>query len=378
VARDAIGMLLTYVGFMRPETTNDLEAALARLGPPSTPWARGIHAQYVEADGPTDRVQSVLRLTESDDRATALMGWQWAAVLAENLGDIDDAATYIRAALSALDEGTTPWQVATLHTQEAMLALQRGEHRAAAEHARVARPLLTRLRADDDAMTVGMVIALAAILEGDLESAARIIDEAGQDTQIVAFGGGAMLMAARAELALARGEWETGLAVYDEAVDAMRGVSFSGVPMSGLEPWVLVSLSTALAGHVRYGTTEKQAARAAELAAEILERLQSLLVHNTDFVDYPVTGMGFAVLGAFLLDRGGDAEAGVHLLALAHRYGYNHAYPVMAWEPMAELAETALPGRLDEVLTKYGDRRGRDLLAETVAVLQSVDLTFCG
>lgn len=378
VTRDAISMLLTYVGFMRSDDTDDLTVALARLGPPSSPWARCVYAMYVDAQGPGDRVRAVLAMTDSEDRATALMGWQWAAVLAENLGEIDDAATYLRAALSALDEGTTPWQVATLHMQEAMMALQRGEHRAAAEHARVAMPLLARLRADDDALHVSMVMALAAVAEGDLEAAARLIETVDQEAQIAAFGGGAMLMAARAELALAQGDWATGLSVYDEGVRAMRAISFAGVPLSGIEPWVLVSLSTALAGHVRFGTTPEQARRGADLAADVVGHLRSLLDSSTAFVDYPVTGMGLAALGAFLLARGHDSETGVQLLALAKRFGYNHAYPVMAWGPLADLAEQAAPGRLESVVTAYGDRRGQDLLAETAAVVDRVDLTSCG
>ena len=62
----------------------------------------------------------------------------------------------------------------------------------------------------------------------------------------------------------------------------------------------------------------------------------------------------------------------MRLLALAHGFGYNRWFPVVAWEPLAELAERSAPGRLAAVLEEYGERRGRDLRPEAERVLAAV------
>jgi tetratricopeptide (TPR) repeat protein len=305
------------------------------------------------------------------------LAWQWAAVFAENAGELDAARAYVGKALDAVDEATTTWQVATLHTQVAMLDLNGGLYDEAAHHARLAIPLLERLHADEDALAMRTSLALAALHEGDLEGAERVLAEAGEPTaQDVT--GGLVRLEVVAELMLARGDVPGALAAFWDAVRLMRRHRFPGVETNGQEPWILVALATALTAHVRYAASPDERHRTGELAEQTARTVAAVLAGPEVAVDYPVTGMGAAALGAWLVtERESDAavDAGVRLLALARAFGYNRWFPVMAWEPLRAGAEKAAPGRLDAVSSEYDERRGRDLRSEVVAVLAGAGVT---
>ena len=56
-------------------------------------------------------------------------------------------------------------------------------------------------------------------------------------------------------------------------------------------------------------------------------------------LDFPVTGMLLAAVGAWSPRARRGPEPAVRLLVLARRFSYNRTFPVMAWEPLAEAAE---------------------------------------
>jgi hypothetical protein len=340
-----------------------------------------IRAMFVDAEGPGGQLAAALALTDDPDPEASLVAWQWAAVLAENQGEPTAARTYAERALAQVDESTTTWQVATLHTQLAMLALGSGQHSFAAEHARVAVPLLERLHAAEDALTMRTTMALTALLEGDLDLAERVLAEAG-DPSAQDVTGRMVKFQVGAELSLAHGDTAAGLAAFREAVTAMREVRFPSVETSGLEPWILIAVGTALTAHVRFGVTAGDRREADELGALSLELLERLMVAPEGVLDYPVAGMGLASLATWLLARAPatpeTAEPGVRLLALAHRFGYNRWFPVMAWDALSAYAEAAAPGRLAQRLEEYADRPATELRPEAAAVLSGVAVTSSG
>ena len=57
---------------------------------------------------------------------------------------------------------------------------------------------------------------------------------------------------------------------------------------------------------------------------------------------------------------------------MAQRFSYNQTFPVMAWEPLAEMAERARPGRLAALLEEYDGRPGRALTGEVADLLAQV------
>jgi predicted ATPase len=373
VTLEALALLMVHVGFLRPEEVTDLAAMMERLGDPEQPWTRVIRTVFVGRGGPADdRAAAALTLVDDPDPATSVMAWQWAAVLAENQGEVDDARTYVEKALAGVDDSTTPWQVATLHTQLAMLEFNAGMHREGARHARIAVPLLERLHATDDATSMRISLALSALYDGDLGEAQRILDEVGEPETSDITG---LLVAqeVRAELLVARDEPDLALRAWRDAVDRMREVRFPGMETGAFGPWLLVPLGTALTGHVRFGRTEGHAQALEELARETTVAVEGLLAGPESAMDYPVTGIALAGLGAWQLTTpGGEPDTGVRLLALARAFGYNRWFPVMAWEPLESYAEAALPGLLESVTEEYAGRRGRDLRDEVSRVLARV------
>jgi hypothetical protein len=191
---------------------------------------------------------------------------------------------------------------------------------------------------------------------------------------------GLMIAQVRAELVLLGGDVEGGLAAFDRCLETARGWGFFDISTTGLEPWTLISLATDLAAHARFADAPARLARGAELAVETAALLSRFATVPDVAVDYPVTGMALAALGQWMLchEERPDVETAISLLALADGFGYNRWFPVMAWEPMAALADDVAPGRLAAVLEEYDDHRGRGLRSEAERVLGSLRLTSSG
>jgi hypothetical protein len=372
VTLEAMALLLVHVGFLRTEEVDELMVTMNRLGEPEQPWTRVICAVFAPGVEPADRAAAALSLVDDPDPAASLMAWQWAAVLAENQGEIDDARTYVEKALGAVDDTTTPWQVATLHTQLAMLDFNSGMHHDAARHAQVAVPLLERLHADDDATSMRVSIALAALHDGDLDEAERILDAVGEP-EAKDVTGGMVAREVRAEILLSRGETDIALRLWRDNVEAMRSLRFPGMESAGDEPWSVVALGTALTAHVRFAESPAQQQATQDLAHQTVAMVERLVGGSEAALDYPVTGIALAGLGAWQLTvDGGDRGSGARMLALARAFGYNRWFPVMDWEPLAAYADGAAPGRLASWTAAYDGRRGRDLRGEVSEALAAL------
>ncbi len=369
--QSALGILLGHMGFFQDRSLEGLTAAMARLGTPEDPWARATYAMFVESDSEETRIDSVLKVAETHEPATAILALQWAATLAENEGQIEPARRYTERALAAMDHDTTPWQRAMLHTQLALLAMQVGEPGTAREHAEIAWPLMERLHAHDDAAQLRAGMALGALQLGDVAECERLLEvlDAHQGSVL---GGRTAESATRAELLLAKGDVEAGLSAYVDTAVEMGAVRFPGMDVSGLEPWTIVGEAAALTAHVRYAETPAQLEQRDALAREVVHRGRRLLALSGTFLDFPVTGMLLAGLGGWVLERGVDPDLGVRLLALAHAFSYNRTFPVMAWEPLAGAAERVQPGLLAALLEEYDGRPGRELTGEVADLLGAV------
>ena len=208
--QDALSILISHMGFFADRDLEPMVVAMERLGQPKQPWARAIYAMFVEAESEGLRLETVLKVADSDEPATAMMALQWAANLAENEGDIDGAVSYTERALAATDEHTTPWQRGMLHTQMALLAMQVGDPVRARSHAEVAWPLLDRLHAHDDSVQLRAGMAMGALILGDVGECERILDEIAGVEQGQVLGGHTAESGTRAELALAKGDVERG------------------------------------------------------------------------------------------------------------------------------------------------------------------------
>jgi hypothetical protein len=348
-----------------------LVASLARWGEPRHPWAKVAYMLFVDEGVPgVPAAERVASLAEDGDTVTAQMALLWASLVSENTGDVALATRYAREGLE--HRPLTPYLEATLHAQLAQLAMVLGDHAGAAQHAEVAWPILVQLHADDDARAMRVGSAMLPLLQGDLAAAQRILDEVTDDGRESQLGSQMILLAARAELELARGDVQAGLRLFD---DAVASVAVDGLDFGGLSPWVLIAASGSLVARVRHGSTAADERRA-------LEMRDLLLTEGTDesspfgrpFQDFPLTGVLLAAVGAWALRYGSAAQHadGVRLLVIAERWAYNRSFPIMAWSALAELAEEACPGLLDEVSAEHADRPAEDLVEEARAVLDRV------
>jgi hypothetical protein len=313
------------------------------------------------------------RLADSEDRPTALAASQWLSVLYENAGHPVGAITAASRALALSTDADGPWAAAMPHTMLAQLTMQVGDRSTAVGHARAALPVMRRLGASDDEIQLRSLLALCAIADGRLADAKdelNRIEEVGEVS--TTFGGGAVRLVGRAELALASGDYVEGLRIHREAAARMRAMRLPGVALTGIEPWVLFGDSVALSAHARYAEGED----AAEGRALFLTcRENAIRAFGTPIqgFDYPAAGQLLFALGAWaLFRRAAPAESALRLLALAHRFAYNPRVPTMLWERIVPAAEETEAGRIDEFLVEYRDRQPADLLAEACRLAEEL------
>jgi predicted ATPase/DNA-binding SARP family transcriptional activator len=362
-------------------SSGPLRAILVRLGREAahSPHLSGLvrvlltyDAAEAEAE-PQDFPSRLGRLADSEDRPTALAASQWLSVLYENAGHPVGAIAAASRALALCTEDDGPWAAAMPHTMLAQLTMQVGDRAVAVGHARAALPVMRRLGASDDEIQLRSLLALCAIADGRLADAKdelNRIEEVGEVS--TTFGGGAVRLVGRAELALASGDYVEGLRIHREAAARMRAMRLPGVALTGLEPWVLFGDSVALSAHARYAEGADEAdGRALFLTC----RANAIRAFGTPIpgFDFPAAGQLLFALGAWaLFRRAAPAESALRLLALAHRFAYNPRVPTMLWERIVQAAEETEAGRIDELLIEYRDRQPADLLAEACRLAEEL------
>jgi len=364
VAQEAAALLVIHLSWLPGRPMDRLREALARWGEPREAWARAAWAMFVEGgDDPLGALESlVARTSDRTTRQTALM---WASLAAENTGDVPTAAAYAR---RGLEEGPTmPYLEASLLSQLAQLAMWSGDHHEAARYAELAWPMLVTLHAHDDARSLRLYTAMAPLLDGNDAECERILDEVDRMAGAGQVASRMVLLAGRAELALARGDVRGGLARYDAALDSVLQLP-PGQAMA-VTPWLLLAASGSLVAHVLHAADADAIARARVLRDLLVE--QSAAGGNLPYLDLPLNGVPVVAVGAWLTRFGTEAEQedGIRLLAIGDRWAYNRSLPAMAWSPMQAIAERARPGRLAVLREEYADRPGYDLVPEAQALM---------
>lgn len=342
-----------------------------RVGDPRVRAMATVLAGIDPADtaGSTARIEALALSAHREGASLALM---WSAHFRENAGDPEGALDAIRRALELCRREDGPWNAAQLRTMLASLYAQLGRHDEAAHHARLALPVLDLLGAHDDAMQVRAVLVLAALSVGDLGEAERCLAEVeAAEPRRSGLGGEAVVLSARAELALALGDVERGLDLYREAVARLLEISFPGSgPRTGLEPWALYGESTATAAFAQHGPRDGADGDGARLFVSLCAKAPRMLDPDRPLLDYPVAGLVLHGLGAWGLLRDALApQDAVRLLVLADRFAYPRAAPTLSGRRTAEAAERRAPGLADRIRAEYGARRGPELLAEARAAV---------
>ena len=375
-AQLVLSWLTVHLSWMPNRSIDRLRAALERWGVPDHPWARVAYTMFVEAerDGvPVDeRVADMAR--RSGDPVTAQMGMLWAGLVSENSGDIAKSAAYAREGLT--HPPLTPYLEGALHAQLAQLGMSVGDHESATRHADIAVPILRRLHADDDARSLQLIAFMNTLLDGDPDAAEAMLADLEGESVDARLSSQMGVAAARAELALARGDVSAGLRFFDEALTSVAPIE--GFEFNGISPWVLLAAAGSLVARVRYGSTPADRRRAVELRDLLAQHhLDHVADGELPYLDFPLNGVLVAAVGAWAAcEEDADVrEDGVHLLAIADRWAYNRSFPVMSWATLSGLTERKNPGRLDEAMAEYADRPPADLVEEARALLRRVGTT---
>jgi hypothetical protein len=368
-ARAAVAITLANTLMGNAANAGRLRDVLQRLAPDSGGDERvsGLARVLLEFD-PADADASARRLeqlADDDNRHTALTATQWLCHLRENAGDTAGAIDAARRALALALDDDGPWTAVTPRTMLAQLSMNMGDRAAAIEHASAVLPVLERLGASDDEIQLRALLALCAIADGRLADAE---DELGRldrvDHSRVTFGGDIFGQICRAELALVRGDYATGLRIHRECAVRMREIQLPGIPKTELEPWALFGESMALGAHAFYATGDDVAHGRALYLSCRASALRVLSAGGTQ-LDYPAVGLLLSALGTWgLLRRTVPAQDAIRLLALADRFCYIRTTPTMMRERIVPAAEEAAPGLLAELHAEYADRQPPDLLAE--------------
>ncbi|MDO0916939.1 BTAD domain-containing putative transcriptional regulator [Streptomyces sp. DT2A-34] len=158
-------------------------------------------------------------------------------------------------------------------------------------------------------------------------------------------------LGARAEMALARGDIETGLGLWRRTLDRLAHNAHSvpgGEPV--LEAWEPELQSVAVTAHARYGRADL----VAHLLAAFPDRLTGLLTRSPAVQPayFPLCGALLLALGTADLAKGDTG--GVRLIALAERFRYLRSFqPTMSSAGAREDAENADKAAYEDAVSTY-------------------------
>jgi predicted ATPase len=339
---DEVRASLTVAGtnelILRGQISEAVLDRLRALGPGQNPHVAPMVRVLLAGAESHGLVDRLVALGENPDPAVARVALLWVSHVYENLGDLPSSRTAATRALNLCDDSDGPWTRAALSAAVGGLAFQTGDLVEAERYARLALPDLWALGAHEDhAQTLG-ILAMIALHQGRLEESERIFDEvAAEDGGRTLFRGAMELMCGRAELLLARGETEAGLAAYDTALAAIieRGMPGGQAP-AAYAPWVMFARSALVAAFVRHG----RPARADR--DELMDGARTVAASAT-LIDVPVLGCALFALAVWELTFG-DRAAGAELLAYADRFAYNRMLPSLDWAWATSLARPARIG----------------------------------
>ncbi|MFI9489430.1 AfsR/SARP family transcriptional regulator [Promicromonospora sp. NPDC052451] len=325
--------------------------ALARL--------RRVLRDHGDAVGPRTRAVAsmllarepgaVLALRDSPDPLIAFLAHLVASQEAENGGRLDEALAGAERAYHLSEGIGDVASRAGAALFMATTAFGAGDTATAERWSPVARAGLTTIGADDALRQLDWVDLGTAIAAGDLAEAERIcrrVERAG-DGDRTGRGGDesrAVVLAGRAEILWARGDVAGCLDLYEQATGMFADLSGtshaaagSGDEPSPTAPWAVIVGS---AWVVRLADAGRLA-RAGQVA-DLVRRRAMVLYREwmRQTPDHPVLGTACLAVGAVLVadGSGGDAAAGLELLALAERMGSRQDFKALWREPLAAAA----------------------------------------
>lgn len=316
--------------------------------------------------------------------AEAVAGYRW-----ERAQETERATASARRTLAAVEALPVPWLRVLALARLGELHLQGERGAEALPLLRAAMAELDRLGDWSDMLGLRWGMVIGSLQAGDPDGAEHWLELAVRHRPADAVDLLTPELGARAEIALARGEVRTGLALWRRSVAMVTRAAEPPAELlaraaelpaellaRGAEPpagplpdpsWALELVAACVAAHARHGEPDRVAA----LAAGLPERLAELLDRPAALVEGPLAGALLLALGLAALDRGardGDPErtrAGVRLVVLAERFRCLRNFrPTMGSAEARAEAERADPGECRRAIAEYGAADRTALAAE--------------
>ncbi|SHF89864.1 ATP-binding protein [Streptoalloteichus hindustanus] len=304
-----------------------------------------------------------------------------ASYFLEQEGDPESALRAAERVLETAERHQLPMLRALAEIRVGILCTQVGRGERARRHLRSGLGVLEDFGAWSNVVQVRWALALADLHVGALDEAEHWVELTGLNQVEEPVAGLLPDLGVRAEIALARGETDTGLRLWRRAVERVRTTESQIFPADarGVRPWSLQEQAVAVVAHARHGRLD--------LVAEIVHDLpRTLSVMLTDPVaaptpylaELPICGALLMALAMIDLHSGasnGDERAvrsGARMVALAERFHFLRGYqPTMSATRAREEAEQADRSAYAEAVSAYADLGRDELIAAASAALRS-------
>jgi predicted ATPase/DNA-binding SARP family transcriptional activator len=349
---------------------------LRRLPPaPPDTFARAAQAVLNALSGtPEPDFATLQALGVSDQPLLAGMANYMASYAWEAAGDLEGALAAARRSVASFERRGGAWLRTGAHARIGELCLQVDEAGCADEalhHLNAALSVAEAYGAWSTANRLHEAMVLANLQRGALDEAERELKLTTPRPVDEPWDMSMFDTVARAEIALGRGDVDTGLRLWRSAADALRQRQGPGGDLSGLEPWAQQVQAMAVVAHARQGRLA--------LVAEITDLLPASLAALTADIGPPSdtpagAAQSLSVCGSLLLalamtdlDRArqaGDertARSAARMVALAERFGFQQGFaPSKSTAPARRAAQDADGPAYDEAVSSYA---GLDLQA---------------
>jgi predicted ATPase/DNA-binding SARP family transcriptional activator len=360
---------------------------LRRLPPaPPDTFARAAQAVLNALAGPPESVLAAIQtLGESDQPLVAGMANYVASFAWEEAGDTGGALAAARRSLAAFGRRGSAWLRAAAHSRIGELCLQVDEAGAGDEalrHLSAALSVAEAFGAWSTANRLREAIVGAHLQRGaydDAERELKLTTPHGADEpwEMSMFD-----TTMRAEIALGRGDVDTGLRLWRTAAATLRDTQRPGPggDLSRLDPWALQVQAIAVVAHAHHGRLGLMA----EITGELPAALSALTADPGPPPGTLDASYGLTVCGSLLLalamtdiDQGqraadaGLARSGARMIALAERIGLkNGLQPTMSAARARRAAQDADGPAYADAVSSYAGLDPEGLRAAARAALR--------
>jgi hypothetical protein len=335
--------------------------------------------------GPPEGLAAMQALGESDQPLVAGIANHVASYVWEEAGDLDRALAAARRSLAVFERRGSAWLRTAAHARIGELCLlvdEAGSADEALRHLSAALSVIEAFGAWSSADRVREAIVAANLQRGAYDEAERELKlttphGADEPWDMPMFD-----TAVRAEIALGRGDVDTGLRLWRTAAATLRDTPRPGPggDLPGLDPWALQIQAAAVVAHAHHG----QLGLVAEITGALPAALSALAADPGPPPGTLAASYGLAVCGSLLLalamtdiDRGqraGDpaaARSGARMIALAERFGLkNGLQPTMSAALARRAAQEADGAAYADAVSSYAGLDPEALRAAARAALR--------